>query len=201
MTGLVLLFIIMAVVVLIMRRRGRLFLESEEGAVLSTTLILCMLQKIFFQNVSLSDTYITPLYIALIICAGHARGPAQGAVCGFFSALVISVSALAFIRFETGQAPALYFPLQYVYLMIVWMTLGGMAGLREIPKPLKPLLAVIWLLFVGAYSPSFLRNLGAYITLFAAVALAALGLYVNLFKRGGAATIFYPTSPSRRSVG
>lgn len=201
MTGLVLLFILMAVVVLIMRRRGRVFLESEEGYVLSVTLILCMLQKIFFQNVSVSDTFITPLYIAVVICAGHARGPAQGAVCGFFSALVISISALAFIRFETGQAPALHFPLQYVYFIIVWMTLGGMAGLREIPKPIKPLLAVIWLLFVGAYSPSFLRNLGAYITLFAAVALSSLGLYFNLFRRGGVSTVFYPMSPPRRSSG
>lgn len=201
MTGIVLLFIIMAVVVLIMRRRGRIFLESEEGYVLAVTLLLCMLQKIFFQNVSLSDTFITPFYIAVVICAGHARGSAQGAVCGFFSALIISVSALAFIRFETGQAPALHFPLQYVHFMIVWMTMGGVAGLRWIPKPVKPLLAVVWLMFVAGYSPPFLRNLSAYITLFAAVALASLGLYFNLFKRGGASTIFYPTSPSRRSVG
>ena len=199
-TSLVLLGVVLAVVVLIMRRRGRVFLEMEEGYVLGLTFILCTVQKISCGNVSLSDVFVTPFYLALVVCAGHVRGPAQGAVCGFFSALIIGFSALVFAVYETGLTLSAGFPLQYIFLMVMWMILGGLAGLREIPKALKPLLSGLWILFVAVYSPQFLRNLSAYVILFGAVALSALGLYLNLFKRRVVPTVAYPAAaPARRS--
>lgn len=200
MTSIIFLLLLAAVVYLIMRRRGRVFLESEEGIILGLTLLLCFAQKIFRDDISLSDIYITPFYMAIVICPGHARGSSQGATCGFFAALVISFCALAFADPGAAQAAGLQIPMQYMVFMLLWMFMGALAGLREIPKVFKPLLSGIWLLLVAAYHPQFLRNLNTYIILFGATGLASLGLYYNLFKRGVISTIFYPTSPSRRAV-
>jgi hypothetical protein len=53
---------------------------------------------------------------------------------------------------------------------------------------------------VAVYSPPFLRSLSADVILFGAVALAALGLYLNLFKRRAVPTVAYPAgAPARRS--
>lgn len=200
MTGIVLLFFVSAVVYLVMRRRGRVFLEKEEGFVLGITLLLCIAQKLIIYNISLSDIFVTPFFVAMIICVGHAKGPAQGAICGFLSSFMISLCALVFMNFETGSVPGLNFPLQYIFIMAVWMLLGGMSGMKEIPKAFKPFLAIFWILLVAVYSPGFLRNLSAYIILFGAIGLSALGLYFNIFKRGITSTVFYPTSPPRRST-
>jgi hypothetical protein len=199
MTGVMLLVLTAAAVYLIMRRRGRVFLEREEAYVIAVTFILCMVQKAFIQYVSLSDIFVTPFYISIVICAGHAGGSDKGAVCGFFTALVISLCALAFTGFDTGDLPARHIPLQYVVIMVMWMIIGAAAGTRLIPKPAKPFIAGLWLFLVAAYSPHYLRNLSAYIIVFGAVALSALGLYLNLFKRSGVSTVYYPTSPSRRT--
>jgi len=200
-TSVVFLVLIASVVYLIMKRRGRVFLESEEGTVLGLTILLCLAQKIFRDDISLSDIYITPFYIAIVICPGHARGASQGATCGFFTAAMVSFCGLAFADPVTAaHAPALHVPMQYLIFMLLWMLMGALAGLREIPKVFKPCLSAVWLLLVAAYHPQFLRNLNAYIILFGAVALSSLGLYFNLFKRGVISTIFYPTSPSRRAV-
>jgi hypothetical protein len=199
MTGIVLLLLAAAVTFLIIRRRGRVFLEREEGLSLGLTLVLCLVQKILVQYVSLSDVFVTPFYLALVICIGHARGPAQGAVSGFFSALVITFCSLAFTIFEMSETGSAAFPLQYVFVIVVWMLIGGTAGMKEIPKAFKPFLVLLWLLFVAAYSPPFLRNLNAYIILFGAICLSSVGLYFNLFRRKSVSTVFYPTSPSRRS--
>jgi hypothetical protein len=200
MTGVIFLLLIASVVYLMMKRRGRVFLESEEGIVLGLTLLLCLAQKIFRDSISLSDIWVTPFYIAIVICPGHARGSSRGAICGFFASVVVSFCALAFAESVAAPSAGHRLPMQYMVFMVLWMLMGGLAGLREIPKVFKPLLSALWLLFVAAYHPQFLRNLDAYIILFGAVALASLGLYYNLFKSGVVSTIFYPTSPSRRAA-
>lgn len=199
MTETVLLFLVAAVVYLVMRRRGRVFLDREEAYIIGVTFMLCMVQKSFIQYVSLSDIFVTPFYISLVICAGHAGGADKGAVCGFFAALVISLCALAFTVFDTGDLSGRHLPLQYIIIMVMWMVIGAAAGTRSLPKAAKPFLAGFWLFLVAAYSPHYLRNLGAYIIVFGAVSLSALGLYLNLFKRRGVSTVYYPTSPSRRT--
>ncbi|MFH1438236.1 MAG: hypothetical protein ABIJ56_21185 [Pseudomonadota bacterium] len=200
MTGIVFLVFMAATVVLVMRRKGRVFFDRDEGAILVVTLALCVIQKILRGNVSLSDVFLTPFYVASIISIAHARGSAAGSVCGFLSALVISFCAIAFTNLDTGLLPQGTIPFQHIFMMAVWMLLGALAGMREIPKALKPFLAIFWLLFVAAYNPQFLKNLSSYIILFGAISLSSMGLYLNIFKKGEASKAYYPTSGARRST-
>ncbi len=199
MTGIIYLFFMAAAVYLVLRKKGRVFFGKDEGAILAVTLALCVLQKLMRGNVSLSDVFITPFYVASIISLAHARGSATGSVCGFLSALVISFCAIAFTNLGTGLLPQGTIPFQYIFMMAMWMLMGALAGMREIPKALKPFLAIIWLLFVAAYNPQFLKNLSSFIILFGAIGMSSMGLYLNIFRKGDVSKVSYPTSGTRRS--
>ena len=199
MTGIVFLFFMAAAVYLVMRKKGRAFFDRDEGAILVVTLVLCVLQKLLRGNVSLSDVFVTPFYVASVICIAHARGSATGSVCGFLSALGISFCAVAFTNLGTGLLPQGTIPIQYIFMMAMWMIMGAMAGMREIPKALKPFLAIFWLLFVAAYNPQFLKNLSSYIILFGTIGLSSMGLYLNIFRKRDVSKVSYPTTGTRRS--
>jgi hypothetical protein len=185
---------------LILKKRGRAFLEWDEGYVLAIVFVLCVAQKIIRGYISLSDVFITPFYISIMICVGHARGSAQGAMSGFLSAFVIAFCSICFTHSLTGKLPEGYFPIQHLFVMALWMIMGAMAGMKEIPKAIKPVLAGLWLLLVATYQPQFLKNLSCYIILFSAVAISSLGLYFNVFRKKSVTTIHYPTGPSRRAT-
>lgn len=195
LAGLVLLALI---TYLIMKRRGRVFLEPEEAAMLAAFSALAALQKLTSGSVNINDHFITPLYFALPVVVGHARGTARGATSAILggAAICILASALAPAGRGTGL---LQIPGQHIVLVTLLALTGAGAGLRGIPKALKPLLTLSWMLVVALYHPEYLESVAAYVTQFTSIALASLGLYFNPFKPAPIPTIHYPTDPSRRS--
>ena len=183
---------------LIMKRRGRVFLESEEASMLAAFSVLAIVQRLTSGSVNINDHFITPLYFALPVVVGHARGTASGATSAILGGSAICILATAFQT--SGQEAALsQMPGQYVVLVVMLAITGAGAGLRYIPKALKPLLTVSWMLIVAVYHPEYLESVAAYVTQFTSIALASLGLYFNPFKPAPVPTIHYPTDPSRRT--
>lgn len=185
MTSLVYFLFMTGIVLLILRRRGRLFLESYEGYALGITFLLCVTQKIISGTTSLTEPIITPLYIAAIICMGHGYGASSGAVCGFCSATIISFASTAFTTsagIEPVENYSSIIPFQHLTFMALWFITGALSGSKSIPKILKPFLSITWLVFILIYNPSFLRNLVAYIIMFESISLSSAGLYFNIFK-------------------
>ncbi|MBW2262598.1 MAG: hypothetical protein JRG91_11545 [Deltaproteobacteria bacterium] len=192
------LVLIALVTYLIMKRRGRIFLEPEEAAMLAAFSVLAVVQKLTSGSVNLNDHFITPLYFALPVVVGHARGSARGATSAIFGGASICILATAFQ--PSGQGAALsQVPGQYIVLVVMLALTGAGAGLRYIPKALKPLLTVSWMLVVAIYHPEYLESVASYVTQFTTIALASLGLYFNPFKPVPVPTIHYPTDPSRRT--
>jgi hypothetical protein len=195
LVGLILLAL---VTLLVMKRRGRVFLEPEEASMLAAFGLLATVQKLSSGSVNLNDHFITPLYFALPVVVGHARGTARGATSAILGGAAICTLAACFV--PADQAVSLtQVPGQYIVLVVVLGLVGAGAGLRLVPKALKPLLTLGWLLFVALYHPEYLESVSAYVTLFTSVALASLGLYFNPFKPAQVQQIHYPTDPSRRS--
>jgi len=192
------LIVVAIVAYLAMRRRGRVFLESEEGFIVGAFALLAIVQRLALGNVSLSDHFVTPLYFALPVVSGYSRGPARGLTAAVLGGAVISAIAIAFAEPVPGETLA-GFPGQHLVLIVALGLTGAGAGLRTLPKALKPLLASTWLLLAAAYHPEYARSLSAYVTLFASITLASLGLYLNLVHPPAVSTIHYPTSPSRRA--
>jgi hypothetical protein len=192
------LILLALVTYLIMKRRGRVFLEPEEASMLAVFGLLATVQKLTSGSVNVNDHFITPLYLALPVVVGHARGTARGATSAILGGAAICTLAAAFV--PADQAASLTrIPGQYVVLVVVLGLVGAGAGLRYIPKALKPLLTLGWLLFVALYHPEYLESVSAYVTLFTSIALASLGLYFNPLKPAQAKQIHYPTDPSRRT--
>jgi hypothetical protein len=182
---------------LLMRRRGRVFLEPEEGAMVAVTCLLAVAQRLSSGSVNLNDHFITPLYFALPIVVGHARGPARGATSAILSGATICILAACL---QDAPAPPLSrLPGQHLVLIVLLGITGAGAGMRHIPKALKPLLALSWLVVVAVYHPEYLSGTDAYVTQFSSIALASLGLYFNPIKPMQSVQIHYPTSPSRRA--
>lgn len=192
------LVILALITYLIMKRRGRVFLEPEEAAMLAAFGALAAVQKLSSGSVNINDHFITPLYFALPVVVGHARGPARGATSSILGGAAICVLASAFL--PAGQAGGLTsIPGQHIVIVTLLGLTGAGAGLRYIPKALKPLLTLGWILAVALYHPEYLESVSAYVTQFTSIALASLGLYFNPFKPAPVAKIHYPTDPSRRT--
>lgn len=182
---------------LVMRRRGRVFLELEEAVCLGLFVVLGLAQRVFAGQVNLNGFVLTPLYLAIPVVVGHARGAARGASASMLGGWALCFTALAFADVPAGTP--VVFPLQYMLWVGLMGILGGTAGIRGLPKALKPLLTLLYLLFVGAHHPEYMRSLAPYVVQFIAIAVASAGLLLNPFKAPPVPTIHYPTSPSRRT--
>jgi hypothetical protein len=181
---------------LLMRRRGRVFLEPEEGFVMAAFALLALVQRLSSGSVNLNDYFVTPLYFAIPVVVGHARGPARGATSSILGGAVICLLSAA-LQPTPVPLPLSQIPGQYLVLPVLLCVTGAGSGLRQLPKALKPLLSATWIIFVAVYHPEYLESAAAYVTQFTAVALASLGLYFNPFKPK-TVSIHYPSSPSRR---
>jgi len=195
LVGLILLAL---VTYLIMKRRGRVFLEPEEASMLAAFSLLATVQRLSSGSVNLNDHFITPLYFALPVVVGHARGTARGATSAILGGAAICILAAAFVPADQ-VASLTRVPGQHIVVVVVLGLVGAGAGLRYIPKALKPLLTLGWLLVVALYHPEYLESVSAYVTLFTSIVLASLGLYFNPFKPSPVPRIHYPADPSRRS--
>jgi hypothetical protein len=191
------LIIIGLIVYMVMRRRGRVFLEPDEAILISAFSVLAILQRLITGSVNLNDHFITPIYFALPVIVGHARGAARGLTGAILGGAMICILAMCFTPGAT-LPPSILFPGQYVVLVVLLGLTSAAAGLRVLPKAIKPLFSASWLILVAAYHPEYLESVGAYVIAFTSVTLSALGLYFNPFKPPAVAQIQYPVSPSRR---
>lgn len=181
---------------LAMRRRGRVFMEPEEAIVMAAFVILAIVQRLTSGSVNLNDHFITPIFFALPVVVGHARGPARGATSSILGGAAVCVLSVA-LRTEPMWPGLSQLPGQYIVLPVLLGLTGAGAGLRGLPKAIKPLLTATWMLFVALYHPEYLESVAPYVTQFTSIILASLGLYFNPF-RPQTVSIHYPTSPSRR---
>jgi hypothetical protein len=183
---------------LVMRRRGRVFLESEEAIIMAVYAMLAMAQRIYAGNVNLDDFVATPVYFAIPVVIGHARAPARGAAAAMLGGWTLCVVALALTPDPTTGGPLAGLPGQYLLIIGMLGLTGAVAGLNAIPKALKPLFTGSYLVLVAAYHPEYLHSLAPFIIQFTAMALSCLGLILNPFKARPVPMVHYPTSPSRR---
>jgi hypothetical protein len=182
---------------MIMRRRGRVFLEPEEAVTLAFYAVLALVQRVYAGGVNLNDFVATPLYFAFPVVLGHARGPARGAAAALVGGWTLVVMAVGLTPEATTSLAGL--PGQYLVLVALMGLIGAGAGLSFVPKALKPPLCAGYLLLVAAYHPEFLRSLAPFVIQFIAMALAAAGLILNPFRGRAVPTVHYPTSASRRA--
>ncbi len=182
---------------LLMRRRGRVFLEQEEALALGYYTLLAIAQRIWAGHVSYDDFIATPLMLAFPVVVGHARGASRGASAAMVGGWALCLMSIAFTLVPEGQVPS--FPGQYVIAIALLGITAALAGARFVPKAIKPLLTVTYLLFVACFHPEFLHSLVPFVIQFSAVALASLGLVLNPFGARTVSTVHYPTSPSRRT--